>query len=126
MNGGTSSSSSSVSSINSGSMTKEGSDSSVWSVSAEKREKERNMDEGRIISFLKDGDYIESMEQCRKELGKKTPNRSHIYHLLKDTYQARRKEIKKIDDSNETMVSSILQDWPCLEYGPYVSAFQIM
>lgn len=103
-----------------------GSDSSVYSFSAEERDKnletkDCSPDEGRLVSFLNDGDYLDIMEQCRKELDKKTPNRSHMNHLLKQSFQRRRKEVKKIDETNEPMVSSLLQDWPAFEYGPYVS-----
>ena len=61
------------------------------------------------------------MEEARKEVEKKEPNRKHIKNLLKETFAYRRKEIEKMDKNGLPMVSTILQDWPCFEYGEYVS-----
>lgn len=78
-------------------------------------------DEGTVMTLLDSSDYTNMMEECRKELDKKTPNRSHLKHLLKETFAVRRRDVERLDESAQPMVSSIIEDWPCLQYGEYVS-----
>lgn len=104
------------------------SNSSQFSVSPSVKCKERDeigRDEGIVMKFLAESDYTSMLEECRKELDKKSPNRSHLKHLLKETFAVRRREIVKLDEAAQPMVSSILEDWPCLEFGEFVSVLKI-
>lgn len=98
--------------------------SSDWSMEAGNRSKEvvkDYKDEGKIMPFLEKADYTTMMQECQKEMEKKSPNRSHLKHLIKETFTVRRREIEKLDENAEPMVSSILEEWPCFEFGEYVS-----
>ena len=66
-------------------------------------------------------DYNRIMAEARKEGEKKSPSRSHIKNLLRESFGYRRQEVEKMDKMGLPMMSTILQDWPCFEYGEYVS-----
>ena len=61
------------------------------------------------------------MNECLKENEKKKPNRSHIKHLLRETFPNRQVERKKMDFNGCPMMSSIIEDWPYFLDGDHVS-----
>ena len=63
------------------------------------------------------------MNECMKENEKKKPNRSHIKHLLRETFPNRRVEIKKMDVNGCPMMSTIIEDWLCFWDGDYVITY---
>ena len=78
-------------------------------------------DNGTLRELLEDADYTRMMRECRKECTKNSPSRSHVKTLLKKTFPNRRREISRMNKEGMPMMSSVILDWSCFEYGEFVS-----
>ena len=89
-------------------------------------EKSSDQTQGALMRYIDDADYVTYMKEARDEAEKRAPNRAHLKHLLKQTYARRRQEIERMDQQALPMVSSILHDWPCMEFGEFVSTLNLI
>ena len=84
---------------------------------------EKRCDDVNLVQVGTEEDYNRLMEETRKEVEKKSPSRSHVKNLVRESFGYRRQEVEKMDKGGVPMVSTILEDWPCFEYGEYVSIY---
>ena len=87
--------------------------------------KEEDMlnEKGTLRELLEDADYTRMMRECRKECTKNSPSRSHVKTLMKKTFPNRRREISRMNKEGMPMMSSVILDWSCFEYGEFVSIY---
>lgn len=85
------------------------------------RQKEMLQEKGTLRELLEDADYTRMMRECRKECTKSSPDKIHVKKLLKKTFPNRRQEISRMNKEGMPMMSSVILDWSCFEYGEYVS-----
>ena len=67
-------------------------------------------------------DYNKWKLLARQQEDKKTQDSKFLKNVLKDTFYNRDKERAELNKNDERMVFSILAEWPCLQYGQYVSS----
>lgn len=77
--------------------------------------------ESAAINNISEADYTEFMDKCRTLCEAKSPKRGDVKSILRKTFVSRRKEIKKMNKDKMPMISSIMADWNCFQYGDFVS-----
>ena len=68
-------------------------------------------------------DFLKWKKLCRKECEKNNPDTKFIKNILKETFVNRKEEREQFNKGGEFMVSSVLKQWPCFQYGDYVCLY---
>lgn len=76
---------------------------------------------GELIKNLSNEDFFSCIKECQKLVDKKQMKRQDIKTLLKKTFPNRREEIRKLEKDGQPMMSSVMVDWTCFQYGEFVS-----
>lgn len=83
----------------------------------------RNLDMGDegVINNISKEEYATLMERCRKMCDQKCTKRGDVKSVIKKTFASRREDIKKMNRDEMPMISSVIEDWPCFQFGDFVS-----